>query len=103
MSYYNTTNETGATLKKSNEKAMTQEKLIFKIFREHKSLTASQCWKYYGTVLTPITSIRRGISNLCSEGKLKRTEGKRIGLYGKSEHIYQLIEKIDSNGQMSLC
>lgn len=91
-SYHNTNKENGTTLKDSNIKAKSQEEVIIQIFASNKKLSASQTWKIYdSTEATPITSIRRAITNLCSSGRLVKTEDTIIGLYGKKEHIYSCI------------
>jgi hypothetical protein len=90
-SYYNTNKEFGSDLKNSNNKAKSQEEAILKIFEDKIKLSASEVWNifdYSGT--TPITSIRRGITNLCIKGDLFKTEKTKKGIYGKKEHIYIL-------------
>ena len=90
-SYYNTNKEQGNELKKSEQKAATQEHVILKLYKMNGgSLSASQAWSYYGPVAAPLTSIRRAISNLVSQGYLVRTERMTMGMYGKQEHIYSL-------------
>ena len=89
--YYNTNNETGSSLENSRKNTYTQEEIVLKIFIDNKRLSASEAWKIYNKKgNTPITSIRRAITNLCGKGKLIKTEGTRDGLYGKKEYIYQL-------------
>tara|TARA_R110002020_G_scaffold267311_3_gene482436 strand:+ start:1700 stop:2044 length:345 start_codon:yes stop_codon:yes gene_type:complete len=90
-SYYNTNTEQGSELTKSNEKAKSQEEKILKIFKIKNKLSASEAWAIYDNKInTPITSIRRAITNLCSDGELFKTNEKIIGIYGKKEHIYML-------------
>ena len=93
-SYHNTNGLCGKALIQSEQKAKTQEEEIYILFSQFKSLTASNArnvYKHKDT--TPLTSIRRGITNLCNLGKLEKTEDMVLGIYGKPEHIYKLKEK----------
>ncbi len=103
--YFNTNNETGERLKKSESKAEKQSEAILKIFHRCKRLTASECWKIYDfNRKTPITSVRRAITNLCADNQLEKTDEMKLGLYGKNEHVYKLIgevTKTDKNGQIT--
>ena len=87
--FYNTTNETGETLKNSNQKAETQEETIMNIFRNEPEglYTPSEIHKISG-LNCPLTSIRRAISNLCSNGFLVKTTTMKMGTYGKLVHCY---------------
>ena len=94
--YYNTNKEVGSTLENSKLNTNTQEKAILKIFVDNNRLSASETWNIYDKKEnTPITSIRRAITNLCNESKLIKTEDTTNGLYGKKEHIYQLYQVSD--------
>jgi hypothetical protein len=96
--YYNTNKESGDTLTKSKIKAKSQEELILEIFKDSIKLSASEAWKIYDKKgITPITSIRRAITNLCNDNKLFKTEEKANGLYGKKEYIYKLCQVKDNN------
>ncbi len=90
--FYNTTNEKGKELKQSEIKAERQEKAVLKLYSSWLLLTASECWKMYGVDKCPLTSIRRAITNLSNEGKLIKTEYKKIGIYGKKESAYRLLK-----------
>ena len=92
--YYNTNNEKGKTLNQSIAKTETQEEIIYKMFLKHKRLSASSVWRMFDEKTnTPLTSVRRAITNLCYDKKLVKTEDKSIGVYGKKEHIYKLVIK----------
>ena len=88
--FYNTTKESGKDLESYSVKAETQKESVLFLFQKFKKGTASDVWAFYGPALCPLTSIRRAITDLCNEGKLIRTEEKKIGLYGRSEFIYSL-------------
>jgi len=106
MNYFNTNNESGHQLKESNLNAMKQEEAILKIFQRCKKLTASECWKIYDfNRKTPLTSVRRAITNLCDYGQLEKTEQMKEGLYGKNEHVYKVIGEVlnvSNKGQVIL-
>jgi predicted RNA-binding protein YlqC (UPF0109 family) len=91
-SYYNTNREKGETLINSNVKAKSQEEEVLSIFKERVRLSASEAWKIYAKQGTPITSIRRAITNLCKDYKLVKTEETTEGIYGKKEHVYTLLK-----------
>ena len=91
MSYYNTTSQNGQELKDYTKKAETQEELILKTFQRLKYLTPSEAWKASGQEQkSPITSIRRAITDLTNSGALIKTEIKKDGLYGRPESVYKI-------------
>ena len=92
--YYNTNNLTGEALAKQEVKTGTQNWRILQWFERHPGeWSPSQVW-----VLTnmkaegvPLTSIRRGITDLTKEFKmLEQTEKMRDGLYGKPEGCWRV-------------
>ena len=89
-SYHNTTRETGRTLVKKEIKALTQEERILAHFAKNKNIlmTPSQVWDHMQEY--PLTSVRRGISNLTRLGPLERTDNFREGIYGAREHCWVL-------------
>jgi hypothetical protein len=91
MSYYNTLNEYGNELIKSIKKSEKQEAVILQLFKDRLEWQPSQIYvalnHYY-----PITSVRRSLTNLTSEGYLIKTEKKSMGLYGKNEHVWRIKE-----------
>ena len=121
-SFFNTTNEPDPKL--FEVKARTQEQIILEIFRKYPDLTASEVMKLYPDFRVPITSIRRAItrlstdhyrnekgtfhlvrfggetpvqfpmSNLIQEAKLFKTDQKRIGIYGRPEYAYKIINRL---------
>ena len=89
--FYNTNKETGEDLKDSISKAKSQEVAVLKIFSNKINLSASEAWSIFdSTATTPITSIRRAITNLCKKGELFKTDKTKKGIYGKNEHIYTI-------------
>jgi hypothetical protein len=89
--FFNTINERGEELINSKKVCAEQEIKIMKIFDIHKYLSPSQVYFFFANRNVPLTSIRRGITNLTNQGKLKKTEVKVMGSYGKKEHIWILI------------
>jgi hypothetical protein len=101
MSYFNTTNESGTTLKNNVAKAKSQEEKIFKLFQLDFEYWSKNKNPYIGLTPVdlldffpkyPITSIRRSLTNLTKQGKLIKTDEKRIGMYGRSEYVLKLNE-----------
>ena len=89
--YFNTTNETPESVKIYEKKNESQNDRILSIFKkEKKPLTASQVWERFGMIGAPLTSMRRGITQLKVSGILVKTEFVKEGLYGRAEFYYKL-------------
>ena len=95
--YYNTTNQTGDTLKQSWESNRTQTQIVLEYFESHpcETLSPSEVWDRLRTakqldIRTPLTSVRRAITDLMNDGKLIKSELTKIGIYGKAEHQWFL-------------
>lgn len=84
MSYYNTTKEKDT--KEYRAIAKNQKNMIFAWFDGDYECGASDFTRVYPD--WPITSIRRALSDLYKEGKIKRS-GKQLGIYGRSEYTYK--------------
>ena len=96
--YYNTTNESGNQLQAFTDKAGAQDKLVLALFKQHGTLSPSKVYEFLIkakqiTPATPITSIRRSITNLTRDGYLLKTEDKVKGTYGRSEKVWKLNTK----------
>ena len=104
--YYNTLNESKTVVKESKEKAKKQKDQIFAIFRHTlRPMTPAEIWEGYGykNDNVPLTSIRRAITNLESEGLLKKTDIQKPGAYGKMNHCWEYkIEVVEKNNQLNL-
>tara|TARA_R100000742_G_C4191928_1_gene23737 strand:- start:194 stop:409 length:216 start_codon:yes stop_codon:yes gene_type:complete len=71
---------------------MSQEKTIYKHFKLHrKPLSPSMVLKQLN-LNCPLTSVRRAMTNLTTDGKLFKTNSFVIGDYAKPEHLWELIE-----------
>ena len=98
-SYYNTINEPDIVLKKSKEKAKKQKDQIFAIYRHTlRPMTPAEIWQNYGYKAknVPLTSIRRAITNLETEGLIRKTDIQKPGVYGKLNHCWIFEEKINN-------
>jgi len=92
MSYFNTTNLTGSPLAVSREKAQSQQELILGLFRQHpkRNWTPDEVHRHLFGGNVPLTSVRRAITNLTSDGILEKTQYKRRGRFGKDAYAWKL-------------
>jgi len=90
-SYHNTTNQDDDFVLVEEFKARTQEDIILNIFNVFPRMTASEIHQMFDDINIPLTSIRRGMSNLKKRGVLIKTEDTKVGIYGKPEYIYKLV------------
>jgi hypothetical protein len=89
MSYFNTTNESGKQLEIFNESANNQEEQILNLMKLYKKLSPSDVNKYFTNY--PLTSVRRALTNLSNQGKLIKTDEKKVGIYGRYEFIWSAL------------
>lgn len=89
MSYFNTTNESGKQLEIFNESANNQEEQILNLMKLYKKLSPSDVNKYFTNY--PLTSVRRALTNLSNQGKLIKTDEKKIGIYRRMEYIWEIV------------
>jgi hypothetical protein len=96
--FFNTNNTLKHDLPKENETAKCQQDIVLNLFESsYSKWTASLVWEQLLSTdkidqLTPLTSIRRAISNLQRAGYLEKENETRMGMYGKNEHYYKLIK-----------
>ena len=92
MSYYNTVRKDGEQLKMALDKTETQEDLVLLLFRNnpYKNYTPFEVLKELG-IKAPITSIRRAITDLTQDGKLRKLDIRRVGEYGEPNYTWMLI------------
>ena len=90
--YYNTNDETGDTLQNSRVHSENQKDIIYRVFQANPSLplTPFEIEAAVGRNW-PITSIRRAITDLTSEGLLEKTDIKRLGKYGKNTFCWRFL------------
>ena len=82
-------------LKKTEAKCKNQEDEILIFFKMKKRQFQYHFgpWQIHDLIyggVVPIGSVRRGMTNLTSKGKLKKTEKTRIGPYGMPEFLWEL-------------
>jgi hypothetical protein len=92
--FYNTTNEVGAQLEAFTETAACQEQLIITFARKVKFFSPSHLHRYLLerkqiSENTPLTSIRRAITNLTEANRLVKTTNKVTSVYNKPEYVWQ--------------
>jgi len=92
--YYNTNKESGETLTNSQAKTVSQEDIIYEYFlnRGVDYYLAPHLLQGIFPDNTPITSIRRAITNLEKRGKLIKTNRMVMGTYGKMVHTWRIKE-----------
>ena len=90
--YHNTTGLKGKELIKRQLKAGSQNDAILKFFNRYpcRDFTPYEVWKAMNLPCTPITSIRRALSDLTKLEYLVRTDEKRLGQYGELTHCWKL-------------
>ncbi len=84
--FHNTIELKGTELIEANTDCKLQEQQIFEFFDFNflGEFTTEEVWIALGWKDTvPLTSARRGITNLTKQGKLIKTTTKVIGMYGK--------------------
>lgn len=88
--FFNTTNETGETLKSHEEKALSQEKQVIELAKGLETFTPWEIFDRYPRPKPPIGSVRRAITLLKKEGKFSFTGRRR-----KSRHNpHQRTERV---------
>lgn len=92
MTYYNTTNQEGETLKRNTKKAETQNERILAYFKNRPGIMISptDVWIKLFDRQVPLTSVRRGITVLTNEGSLEKTTFTKYGTYGRKEYCWTL-------------
>lgn len=95
--YYNTTNETGVQLKANLEKANNQTYLTLAVFQTYPNdyLSADQVWRFLMDnesieKHTPLTSIRRAITDLTKQERLVKTDKRVVGSAGRKTYTWRL-------------
>jgi hypothetical protein len=96
MTYHNTTNQSGSTLKEYTEKAKSQDEIILELYKKHKRLSPSRVFVLMqGIAPAPITSFRRAISNLTKDGKLVKTNETVLGIYKRPEYVWEIKAAVE--------
>ena len=90
--FYNTNRETGSVLDSSQKKTETQEARILAFFQDNDGAAygPSRIALQVFNNSVPLTSVRRGITNLTTSGLLEKTWIMVDGIYGKQENTWAL-------------
>jgi hypothetical protein len=95
--YYNTTNENGSLLKANTKQAENQTTLTLSVFQTYPTYTfsADEVWQFLIdneaiNEQTPLTSIRRAITDLTNAGKIVKTNRKVLGSAGRKTYTWRL-------------
>lgn len=94
LDFFNTINLSGVPLQEATEKACHQNDRVLKIMKELIKATPFQVSEVYDKLYSPapITSIRRSMTVLTSQGKLEMTDEMKKGKYGMNNHVWKIIE-----------
>ncbi len=110
MTYFDTTSASHEEHKRYTSSAKIQDKAVLSWFvmsekgalltpsEVHESLVSLK----YIHAATPLTSVRRSITNLTKQGQLLKTDTKKKGPLGRSEMAWKLAPIEGENGQMKL-
>ena len=95
--YYNTTNEVGVQLRANLKKANNQTFLTLAVFQTYPNdyLSAHAVWTFLMDnesieEQTPLTSIRRAITDLTNQNRLVKTDKKVVGSAGRKTYTWRL-------------
>ncbi len=91
--FHNTINQSGDQLVKSKRDANRQQDLIHDYFKANpdKQLTPFEVLDLvFSDSITPITSVRRAMTNLTAEKHLIQTTTMKLGPYGKANYCWKL-------------
>ena len=93
MTWYNTTKEPNKS--ELDQMAQSQEEKILDWFIEHPHIEATpfniQQWCLPSS---PITSVRRAMSDLTRDGNLEKTDRKAMEKYGMRNYQWKLKERL---------
>jgi len=91
--FHNTINQSGNDLVKSKRDANRQQDIIYDFFKLNpdKEFTPFEILDLvYPNSITPVTSVRRAMTNLTEEKHLIQTATMKQGPYGKPNHCWKL-------------
>jgi len=91
LQYHNTTEQSQDYVREAVKNAKTQSEKVIAILKTEGRKTPSEMAEYFSNSV-PLTSVRRAISNLVFEGVVRKLDDTKIGIYGKPEHYYNLVE-----------
>lgn len=91
-SYYNTTHSQGKDLFDFEAKAQSQEEKILAYFKRVTAPSGiAPSWVHRKVFpCSPLTSVRRAMTNLTKQGLLEKTDKQVRGLWGRPEYLWRL-------------
>lgn len=97
MPFYNTIGATGHDLAARQAATETQAQRILRFFQDHPRPIGWTPSEVHREALpaSPLTSVRRAMTDLTNEGALVKTEIMRPGAYGCPEHVWKLFRGND--------
>ncbi len=103
-SFHNTIGLAPAEKEAAEHKAGSQELIILSFYNDHRTrmFTPSEIHKALFKPETPLTSIRRAITNLTKAGHLRKTDVKTLGPYGMPEHAWYAPQPVKKHEQQKL-
>jgi hypothetical protein len=100
--FHNTINLEGFELYNANDKTNEQEKIVHLLFEKNPGIKwtpskAHEILTDYRIIhpRTPLTSIRRAITNLTNDGYLTKLDEYEKGSFGIREHLWMLKQKVE--------
>jgi len=93
LSYHVRSHQTVAEVVSGEGKARRQEDRVLGWFQAHPTarVTPSELWRWEGVARLPLTSVRRALSNLTTQGWLRHYKSdRRPGPYGANESTWGL-------------
>ena len=87
--YFNTTNLAGDELADRRIKSASQEAEVMALFTAQARMSPSQAWDAIERKW-PLTSVRRAMTCLTNDGKLRKTGDTRKGVYGAAEFVWEV-------------
>jgi Fe2+ or Zn2+ uptake regulation protein len=89
--YHNTTGLSGEQLERRIEQAESQEEVVEALFEAHPAARLTP-FEVQDVALpnSPITSVRRAITNLTDQGVLRKTDHQKEGPHGDPNYTWTL-------------
>ena len=94
MPYYNTNNLQSKRLVQALVKAETQYQKVKIIMNTYGKLTGSDVYEFFDKKKTPLTSIRRAMSDLQTDDFIIILDETKEGIFGSPEHYYQVKNQL---------
>lgn len=103
MPYHNTTKESGASLAEKTARADTQQSRVLAFFIANPGAlkTPREVWAEFNKQ-DELTSIRRAMTDLATDGKLERTEIKKDGGRGANNFCWRLARNNGKPEQITM-